>query len=501
VTTGHSLLLERQGREWRVTGATSAFLGRRHNEVDSAAEGTWAEWAWEDGSLQFRNDRFGFYPVFYFFDNDRHGISTSIIDLLELGAPPELDDDALAVFLRLGTFLADDTPFRSIRAAPPGCDIAGPPDATRWRPGAHRDGPRAELSRAEATSRYGDLFQEAVEKLPLAQDDTVAVPLSGGRDSRHILFALARAGRLPRSCITMKHYPPKSNEDAAIAAQVAKAVGVPHVLLDPPPRVIRAERTKNRMTHFCASEHTWILPLADYARTTGVTVLLDGVAGDVLSAGLFLTEERLKLYESGRLRELAEALLGGEGYLPKLLPAALYGRWTRERAIRRLETELARHVGAPNPVGQFYFWNRTRRQIALSPWSILARDCTVMAPYLDHQLYDFLYGLPASFLLDHAFHTEAIRQFYPEFADIPYETKSFRVRSTRSRVAALALSATAFAGSPSTDMSYVRRSFILPRIAKALVNLEFGTHLRQMLNTPVYLSQLAGLRRQLPHRG
>jgi asparagine synthase (glutamine-hydrolysing) len=491
--THANLILERSGGAWNATGAASASLGHRdYQSIQGRDGGAWAEWAWQEGKLRLQSDRFGLFPVFYYHRPDRIGLSNSLLDLIQLGAPTTLDDDALAVFLRLGFFLGDDTPFTFIRTIPPQCDINDAAENISWRRAGSKPTTSAtSISRQAAKKRYSELLRSAVEQLPIEPGDRVGLPLSGGRDSRHIAFALARAGRPPKCCITMRHFPPKSNEDAAIAAQVAAAIGVPHVILEPPADIIQAEREKNRLTHLCASEHTWILPLADYAQRNGINLLLDGIGGDVLSAGLFLTPRRLELFKEGRLRDLAEHLLGGEGYLPKMLPPSLYRRWSRDRAIRRLQAELALYSNAPNPVGQFFFWNRTRRQIALSSWGILARAAKVLAPYLDPDIYDFLASLPGSMFLDHEFHTEVVRESYPEYGHIRFETKMYDRRSSRRSVARLAASAAGLSLSPSTPMTYVRRAFLLPRIAKALVNIEAGTALRDLLIGPLYLIQLA----------
>ena len=130
--------------------------------------------------------------------------------------------------------------------------------------------------------------------------DDAAVPLSGGRDSRHILLELCRAGRPPRLAVTMRHYPPFSDEDAVVATEVARAAGVPHVVLPQGGDRFAAEIEKNRRTGFCADEHAWMLPLAAYLRGR-VRYAYDGIGGDVLSAGLFLTPERVALAEAGRL--------------------------------------------------------------------------------------------------------------------------------------------------------------------------------------------------------
>ena len=77
-----------------------------------------ADWNWDGKTLHVRNDRWGFQPLFYAADADRIAVATSIPRLLQLGAPADLDEAALAVFLRLSHFLVSDTPFRAIRALP-----------------------------------------------------------------------------------------------------------------------------------------------------------------------------------------------------------------------------------------------------------------------------------------------------------------------------------------------------------------------------------------------
>jgi hypothetical protein len=59
----------------------------------------------------------------------------------------------------------------------------------------------------------------------------------------------------------------------------------------------------------------------------------DGIAGDVLTGGMFLTEERLRLYEQEKLEELAEKILAPEGYLPKFLSRAAYREFARDKAV------------------------------------------------------------------------------------------------------------------------------------------------------------------------
>ena len=196
-----------------------------------------------------------------------------------------------------------------------------------------------------------------------------------------------------------------------------------HELLDQSRSRFESEIRKNELSGFCASEHGWLLPLADFVGERSLPVY-DGIAGDVLSAGLFLTEERLRLFEQERLEELADKILVPEAYLPKILSRAAYRDFSREKAVTHLVKELARHTNQPNPVGSFCFWNRTRRCIALGPFRLLGDGANVITPYLDADVFDFLSALPGEMLVDHRFHTDTIAFAFPEYAHIPYEDKT-----------------------------------------------------------------------------
>lgn len=443
---------------------TVSVVGEPHAEYGWRPTGSFAEWEWDGKCLTVRNDRYGIYPIFYHRSPDGIAVSTSISALLELTGDTDFDEGALALFLRLGWLTGEDTLFKNIRALPPASEL-------RWSDGVfdlRSDGifvPKTQdISRDEAIREYGRLFAQAIERTA-PEAGLTAVPLSGGRDSRHILFELCRQGRVPDACITMLHPPPRPDEDARIAAAVCEELGVPHHIIDQPGSRFAAECKKNRFTGFSAYEHGWYYAMSPYISGKW-TNLYDGLAGDVLSAGLFLDRTRLELFREGRSDELAENIMEPEGYIDALLPRELRERLSRHAASARLKKELARHAEAPNPVGSFYFWNRTRRCVALSPFRLIRDTKHVIAPYLEPELYDLLASLPAEMLLDHNFHTETISRTYPAYAHIPYEKKRVDPKHDFSNYRSFLMSIVRYALSP-RNRKLVDRGFFVKRALAA----------------------------------
>ena len=458
--------------------------GRRLENGD----GVFAEWHWDGAALHVRGDRYGAFPLFYFEAQQEFCVSPSLLTLVSEGASTAPDYDALAAFLRLGFFLGEDTPLRDVRVLPPDADMV-------WRNGVLQVSSRLSFARAASCSRddaidaFVPSFRRAID-CRLSNDRPVLLPLSGGRDSRHILFALLEAGAPPEACVTVRPFPPRHHLEVPIAAAVADAAGVRHVVVEQRAPRVEAERRKNILTHFCSDEHAHFLALADYLSTHASTSY-DGLAGDMLTGQSSAFDARfVELLDSGRLDLAAEWLFESydkraiEEALSRMIAPDLYERVSHTAAVARVVRELARHVPAPNRALSFLFWNRTRRELALAPYALMS-DVTVFSPYLDHALFDLLMGLPPSLLLDHRFHTEAISRAYPRVRHIPFEDRdSVATPGAFFRRTAIDL-AVAVISSPGA----VRRRYVLPRLTMAAVTGQ-PAYL-WFLPLVVYLGQLA----------
>ena len=458
----------------------------------SHLNGVYVRWDVSGASLKASNDRYGIHPAFYLADDQHCGIATNVTELQKWSGTAELDDDAIAVFLRLGYYLGEDTPFRRIRALPPGSDL-------HWYAGKLQiDHSRAcsvpqtkDIDRATARREFGRLFQEAV--VELRQDAVTCVPLSGGQDSRHILLALMEAGYPPEFTITMQSPPPRISTDVQVALDLAGQLGLKHQVFPQPPNLFQREIRKNRLTGFCADEHAWLLPVADFCRLNAVTQAWDGLAGDYLSSGRLLDDQWLKWFRQGDLDVLAEVFLGDEGYLPACLTRDTRERWSRSVAKNRLIRELERHCRMPNPVMSFFFWNRVRRELALAPFGMLAQECSVITPFLHNRVFDFLVSLSPDLMMDQQFHIETIHETYPWMPSVPFLSISqFDNGLERASVIRRFCAELGIWSLPTGRRAsrFVSRRFLIPRLLKGCVSRSFGTMLPIAFSRLIVLMQL-----------
>jgi asparagine synthase (glutamine-hydrolysing) len=457
-------------------GDLSCEAGHRLRLADGSVDGIYAGWRWTGRELVIEQDRYGCFPLFEWTRGDTRVVSTSLATLLEQGAPAIFDLDALAVFTRVGFFVGADTPFESVRALLP-------PLLPRRR---------LEVTRTEAVDGFIDLFRTSIaRRLPSAP---YVMPLSGGRDSRHILFALHDARRPPAACVTVRHFPPRANDDELVARELCQALWIEHRVISQPRDRASIERVKNVLTHFCTDEHAQFMVLADHLREN-TRETYDGIAGDVLSQSTYLRPEVHQLFSRADFEGVATFVLDGYGTtmtdraLERVLAPALCRELSRERAVARLTTEVARHADAANPVGSFFLHNRTRREIALSPFGLMS-GLTAYAPYLDRDLFDFLSALPAELLMDRALHTDAIARAWPQYAHLPYERKGLTRddRWAQRRLAA----ALAHAVVRRTSNGVLRSGALLPPLAATIA--DGASHRLWHATLVLYLDQIAAMR-------
>jgi asparagine synthetase B (glutamine-hydrolysing) len=340
------------------------------------------------------------------------------------------------------------------------------------------------LARSAAIDRYIELFRASIRKR-IVKDAPIRLPLSGGRDSRHILLELVAAGATPECCYTSSFS--NMENDVLVAQQLCSAFGVRHAQSHIPGDLVAAEREKNVIISFQALDHAWLCALAQTIANPAA-VSYDGIAGDVLSAGHFHSDENSSLYRAGRFEDLARILAPERN--SKLVPS----RWSDAIAAAdpypSLIRELVRHQHTQNPMMFFYLYNRSRRAVSVTIEGLFGPAMgAVFAPFLDRDVFDFLAGLPESMFVDRMFHTEAIAKAFPAIEHIGYSKKTPLPHSLYHRYGRQGLHF-AIRAHPSPLLD--RQAAIL-RFARSIVSPRHASDARWLLHESVMLYQLGRL--------
>jgi asparagine synthase (glutamine-hydrolysing) len=117
---GKSLVAEITGDTFQYDGPTKHFHGYKINS-GIPGDGVYVEWTANDTSVTITADRLGMLPYFIYHKNNQLIITHDIHDIFEHARDCEflLDYNSLALQLRLGYFLANDTAFLDIKRLPP----------------------------------------------------------------------------------------------------------------------------------------------------------------------------------------------------------------------------------------------------------------------------------------------------------------------------------------------------------------------------------------------
>jgi asparagine synthase (glutamine-hydrolysing) len=191
-----------------------------------------AVWDAERKRLLLARDRFGQKPLFYRFEAGRLLFSSEIKGILAaLASPPALDVESLDDYLTLRFVPSPRTMFQGIRKLPPGhwlCLETGgeSPSLDVQRYWDLRFVPKRRLSEADAVEETDARLREAVET-HLVADVPVGAFLSGGMDSSLVVAMMARALDAPPATFAVG-VRESDFDELPFAREVARHCGTEH---------------------------------------------------------------------------------------------------------------------------------------------------------------------------------------------------------------------------------------------------------------------------------
>ena len=404
---------------WRGTSDTETLLqgyARWGRDVVDHLKGMFAFAIYDAArkELFLARDRLGIKPLYYTMDAD--GLrAASEAKMLVTGRSHQITARALSGYLQWGACPEGNLLYPGLQALPAGhaATVGSEGELKTWRYWPSR---KAFLSSTDnVTRQVRDLIEKAVDE-HLLSDVPVASFLSGGIDSS-IVTAIA-AQKLEKKLLTFSvGFDLAEFDETRIAQEIAERYRTDHH---------RIQLSEEEVIHSVTEAVEKLdLPSVDAINTYivsravaehGVKVALSGLGGDELFGGYpsFRDVPRLKLI-AGLPRPLRRTLgsvarLGDRlADLPGTTDAGELARWRR----RFFTDDMIRRAGLPSAPAPFECPIELPDDYARISWAeltgymrrMLLRDADQMSmavslelrvPFLDHELVEYVLGLPAA---------------------------------------------------------------------------------------------------------
>lgn len=361
----------------------------------------------------------------YWIEEGRATYFATRIDPLVESAPGPLsvDWDTWAAIIALRYPVAERTPFAEISRLPPHAAIRRRLGRTRLERPAW---PWAEIEPHLSLDDGAEAWIAALRETLAPLGSSLLCPLSGGRDSRIVLCAIA-PGTDVTALTVDDDEGGRFEEDHA--APVASTLGISQEeLRGTDAEYARDWEERARRAEYQFVDHAWLMPLAWRIAGTGAPVL-DGMAIDVtFQAGdRFYTTAALDTSHpraaSAALFETVRRYGQAETALAEPLRAPVLARG-REQFL----AELRRFEGHPSQAILGVYATRTVRGTSSYPSGVLGRDARVIVPGARDAVAGVALAIPPETKRGGHLYPAVLGRLNPRVAALPATTDSQRTR-------------------------------------------------------------------------
>lgn len=425
-----------------------AFQSRSDSEVILAAYAHWgtnclqhfdgafafAIWDEQEQTLFAARDRLGEKPLFYFIDADGFAFASEIKALWQAGVAKEVEPSMVYNYLTLGyttnPYNRQQTFYKQIQQLPPAHYLYWRAETREasilqyWQASINV----RPATDADALHTFQELLHTSVSRR-LRSDVPVGISLSGGIDSSAIAALCTQAGTGFNGPAFTAAFPNSAQDERSMAAQVARHCRLQHHIIPVTATdLLRDMDTLHRHQEAPVQSASVLAQWQVYraAKQAGITVILDGQGADELLAGYHKYYQWYwrELYATGQLNKSGERSAAthlGNGYAfgtsqkaAALFPGLAATLWQQQVARRaagntllapgfaNAHKQLCHYAqpAVPSLNGVLHFNTFTlglEELLRYADRNSMAHAVEVRLPFLDHQLVEFLFTLPAQF--------------------------------------------------------------------------------------------------------
>ena len=355
-----------------------------------------------------------------------------------LGNTLHINWQAVFEYLIIGHNIGNKTLHKNVRAIPPGCKLVyhhNKSSIVKYAPGFDIP-PDEGMPLQEAVTLVYDHLARKCENYAALTTKPFAGFLSGGWDSRLLISLFANMQKMANTYTSQQkaRFRTRFISEKKIAREVAHFIGIPNHFVAPTYRDIKTRARRGRIVDHSTWFHDWAFSLAEklpYDRY----VFCDGLLGDILLRGLFVTPElRQHIVKKDRARAIntfhAQYL---RGFNPYTRGVEKWKSVIQPHLMDDFSDTLKEHISEEiyqiqdeDFVTMFLLRNRSRRGISPLPRFILGMKGAIVFPFSDYGFLQKALSLSLRLRLDNRLYNALLERSRPGLSLIPStNTKDF----------------------------------------------------------------------------
>ncbi len=375
----------------------------------------------KDQELKIFNDRVGYRPFFYYFDNEKFIGSNEMKAILAVwNQRLQIDSTGILEIFAFGHNIGQRTYISSIYSLPPGSILSiknGKLTIERYWKFRFREDTASNKKEMEYVEELVRLCKIAVEKC-MKENGRIGISLSGGLDSR-LVAASINSAHLPVFAYTFGQ---STARDVLYAKEISRILNFRHTHFTYPHGYLSA----------CVEKVVWrnegYFPFYDATSPffhkeikKEIDIILTGHFGDILSGGHL----HFSMKHKRSLKQIVDmisnrALVVNETILQSIFTQKFLKSYWQE--LRNAFFTTVKEIDHDNPFHIADVWdmeNRQHRYIFQSP-RVDRHLFEVRAPLLDNEIIDFFLALPLKYRIGQRVYKKAIVFGFPELAKVPW---------------------------------------------------------------------------------
>ncbi|HEY5731598.1 MAG TPA: asparagine synthase-related protein [Anaerolineales bacterium] len=387
--------------------------------------GSFLVFAWDETEHQWHvwTDRFGTLHAYHAWDGHRGALGTFAPAVAEAASQKKLDWEALTAWFSFGFFPADRTHFTDMRILRPASHYVFDQHGrllTQARYWNWQYCPDDKRSYADTVEELGRVFHEVMQDA--LRDGRVAVPISGGLDSRSTLTAISsdvtRSGRV----WSYSYGYAKNSVETKIARQVSRARNLPFTaytiepyLLDEMDRLLAYTEGYQDVTQ--ARQMFVRDDIADHS-----DVLIAALWGDVWFSDMGLTPAP-NISDNALLQYAIKKVRKKDGWLLDHVVPPNPGDDVESLLNGFVQNELQalQNIADPDFRIKAFKTEQWSFRWSIPPTRVFQSAAWPRKIFYDTRLTDFFLTVPSSFLVGRKLQIDFLKRFAPDLARITWQ--------------------------------------------------------------------------------